>query len=78
MYGFWFKEDTIYDVFPCQQNERCAYFTDIFLKEISVGMTEPLASVVKVTNASQATRLLAFNTLRNLLGAKIFCLTGRK
>merc|ERR1711971_970056 len=31
---------------------------------------DPMASVVRVTNASQATRLLASTTLRNMLGTK--------
>ena len=31
---------------------------------------DPMASVVRVTNASQATRLLASTTLRNLLSTK--------
>ena len=37
---------------------------------VSFKVEEPLASVVNVTNASQATRLLASTTLRNMLGTK--------
>ena len=77
MYGFWFTEDTTHTMSSRVNKTNVVHILRILLRIYLVDISELLASVVKVTNASQATRLLAFTTLRNLLGAKIFCLRGR-